>query len=147
MDYLQTLFGFFNAPLFATFILGMFWKRMTATAGWAGLVSGTLAAVLVAVLSEDSLGAASVGVLPLTGQGASFVAAGAAFVVDIVVSVAVSLVTAPKPVRELAGLVYSETPEEQRTDPEASSLPWYRSPTKLAGISLVMVVALNLIFR
>ena len=47
MNYLQTLFGFFNAPLFATFILGMFWKRMTATAGWAGLVSGTAAAVLV----------------------------------------------------------------------------------------------------
>ena len=41
MDYLQTLFGFFNAPLFATFILGMFWKRMTPTAGWIGLVSGT----------------------------------------------------------------------------------------------------------
>ncbi len=45
MAYLQTLFGFFNAPLFATFILGMFWKRMTATAGWIGLVAGTLAAV------------------------------------------------------------------------------------------------------
>jgi SSS family solute:Na+ symporter len=147
MNYLQTLFGFFNAPLFATFILGMFWRRMTATAGWTGLVSGTLAAVLVAVLSEDSLGGLSVGVLPLTGQGASFAAAGAAFVVDIVVSVVVSMVTAPKPARQLVGLVYSETPKEQRTDPEASALPWYRSPTKLAGISLVMVVALNLIFR
>ena len=45
MAYLQTLFGFFNAPLFATFILGMFWKRMTATAGWMGLVAGTLSAV------------------------------------------------------------------------------------------------------
>ena len=42
MDYLQTLFGFFNAPLFATFILGMFWKRMTPTAGWIGLVGGHL---------------------------------------------------------------------------------------------------------
>src|SRR4026209_667853 len=51
MDYLQTLFGFYNAPLFATFILGMLWKRMTATAGWTGLVSGTLAAALVAVPS------------------------------------------------------------------------------------------------
>jgi len=147
MDYLQTLFGFFNAPLFATFILGMFWKRMTPTAGWAGLVSGTLGAVLVAVLSQDALGAASVGALPLTGQGASFVAAGAAFVVDIVVSVLVSQVTRPKPVKELAGLVYSETPKEQRTDPEAATLPWYRSPTRLATISLVMVVALNVIFR
>ena len=112
MNYLQTLFGFLNAPLF-----------------------------------EDSLGGLSLGVLPLTGQGASFVAAGAAFVVDIAVSVVVSMVTAPKPARELVGLVYSETPREQRTDPDASSLPWYRSPTKLAGISLVMVVALNLIFR
>jgi solute:Na+ symporter, SSS family len=147
MDYLQTLFGFFNAPLFATFILGMFWKRMTPTAGWAGLVSGTLAAVLVAVLSEGSLGGLSVGVLPISGQGASFVAAGAAFVVDIVVSVAVSTVTAPKPVAQLAGLVYSETPREQRTDPEAHLLSWYQSPTKLAGISLVLVVILNVIFR
>ena len=147
MDYLQTLFGFFNAPLFATFILGMFWKRMTPTAGWAGLVSGTLAAVLVALLSEDSFGSASLGVLPLSGQGASFVAAGAAFVVDIAVSVVVSTMTAPKPAAELVGLVYSETPKEQRTDPDAHRLAWYQSPTKLAGISLVLVIALNVIFR
>jgi SSS family solute:Na+ symporter len=140
MDYLQTLFGFFNAPLFATFILGMFWKRMTPTAGWAGLVSGTAAAVLVWSLSE-------IGVIGLEGQGASFVAAGAAFVVDILVSVAVSKVTAPKPASELAGLVYSETPKEVRTDPDAHKLPWYQSPTKLAGISLVLVIALNLIFH
>jgi SSS family solute:Na+ symporter len=147
LNYLQDLFSFFNAPLFATFILGMFWKRMTSTAGWAGLVSGTLAALTVAVLSKDALGGLSVGVIPLGGQGASFVAAGAAFVVDIVVSVVVSQVTEPKRATDLAGLVYSETPKEQRTDPEASLLPWYRSPTKLAGISLVMVIALNVIFR
>jgi SSS family solute:Na+ symporter len=147
MDYLQTLFGFFNAPLFATFILGMFWKRMTATAGWTGLVSGTLGAITVAVLSEDSLGGLSQGVIGLSGQGASFVAAATAFVVDIVVSVVVSMVTRPKPVAELAGLVYSETPKEQRTDPEAHLLPWYSSPTKLAGIALVMVIILNVIFR
>ncbi|MCW2634707.1 MAG: putative sodium/glucose cotransporter [Blastococcus sp.] len=147
MDYLQSLFGFFNAPLFATFILGMFWKRMTPTAGWTGLVSGTLAAVTVALLSEDAFGTVSLGVIPLGGQGASFVAAGAAFVVDIVVSVLVTSVTRPKPAGELVGLVYSETPREQRTDPEAHRLPWYRSPTKMATISLVMVVALNVIFR
>jgi SSS family solute:Na+ symporter len=140
MDYLQTLFGFFNAPLFATFILGMFWKRMTPTAGWTGLVSGTAAAVFVYVLSKT-------GTIGITGQGASFVAAGAAFVVDIAVSVVVSMVTAPKPVAELAGLVYSETPKEQRTDPDAHLLSWYRSPTKLAGLSLVLVVILNVIFR
>ena len=140
MNYLQTLFGFFNAPLFATFILGMFWKRMTATAGWVGLVSGTVAAVAVWVINL-------VGVINLPGQGAAFVAAGAAFVVDIAVSVLVSMATSAKPVAELAGLVYSQTPKQQRTDPAASRLPWYQSPTKLAGISLVLVVALNLIFH
>jgi SSS family solute:Na+ symporter len=147
MDYLQTLFGFFNAPLFGTFILGMFWKRMTPTAGWTGLVSGTLGAIVVAVLSQDALGPLSVGAIPLSGQGASFAAASAAFVVDVVVSVAVTLVTRPKPASELVGLVYSETPKEQRTDPDAARLPWYQSPTRLAGISLVMVIALNVIFR
>lgn len=137
MDYLQTLFSFFNAPLFATFILGMFWKRMTATAGWAGLVAGTLSAIVVFVLNE-------VEVFSLSGQGASFVAAGTAFVVDIAVSVVVTQVTAPKPAEELVGLVYSETPKEMRTDPEADSLPWYQRPVLLAGIALVLVIGLNI---
>ncbi|GEM35052.1 putative Na+/solute symporter [Nocardia neocaledoniensis NBRC 108232] len=138
MDYLQTLFSFFNAPLFATFILGMLWKRMTPTAGWVGLVSGTLAAVFVFVLNET-------GVTELSGQGASFVAAGVAFVVDITVSVAVTMVTTPKPAAELVGLVYSETPKALRTDPDADTLPWYQRPVLLAGIALVLVIALNIV--
>jgi SSS family solute:Na+ symporter len=147
MNYLQTLFGFFNAPLFATFILGLFWKRMTATAGWTGLVSGTLAAVLVAFLSEDSFGSASWGVLGIKGQGASFVAAGAAFVVDILVSVIVTAFTRPREEAELEGLVYSLTPKESLVDPDEVHLPWYQSPPKLAGIGLVLVIILNVIFR
>ncbi|MGZ4491807.1 MAG: sodium:solute symporter family protein [Nocardioidaceae bacterium] len=146
MDYLQTLFGFFNAPLFATFILGMFWKRMTAAAGWIGLVSGTLGAVLVGILSQDALGSLSTGVLPLSGQGASFAAAGAAFVVDIVVSVVVSLVTEPKREADLMGLVYSLTPKENFHDPHEKELAWYQQPKKLAGVSLVLVIALNILF-
>jgi solute:Na+ symporter, SSS family len=146
MNYLQTLFGFFNAPLFATFILGMFWKRMTATAGWVGLVAGTLSAVAVAFLSEDAFGSLSTGVLPLSGQGASFVAAGAAFVVDIVLSVIVSLVTEPKPASELKGLVYSETPREDLVDPKEASYPWYRRVVPLAGIALVLTIILNVLF-
>jgi solute:Na+ symporter, SSS family len=146
MNYLQTLFGFFNAPLFATFILGMFWKRMTPTAGWAGLVSGTLAAITVGLLSQDALGAASLGVLPLSGQGASFVAAGAAFAVDIVVSVLVSTVTRPKPESELRGLVWSLTPKEDFHDADEGKLAWYQQPTKLAGVGAVIVIALNLVF-
>ena len=139
MDYLQQLFSFFNAPLFATFILGMFWKRMTATAGWVGLVAGTLSAVIVFVMNET-------GVISLSGQGASFVAAGVAFVVDIVLSILVSKFTEPKPVTELAGLVYSETPKDTLTDANAHLLPWYRRPVLMAGIGLALVIALNIIF-
>jgi solute:Na+ symporter, SSS family len=146
MEYLQTLFGFFNAPLFATFILGMFWKRMTATAGWVGLVSGTLSAVLVAFLSEDAFGAASRGVIPLSGQGAAFVAASTAFVVDIVVSVLVTMVTQPKPASELRGLVYSETPREDLVDPDEAALPWYQRTLPLASIALGLVLILNFAF-
>jgi SSS family solute:Na+ symporter len=140
MDYLQQLFSFFNAPLFATFILGMFWKRMTATAGWVGLVVGTGSAVTIFILQEW-------GPLNLSGQGSSFLAAGVAFVADIIVSVLVTMVTAPKPDSELTGLVYSLTPKadlsENRTGDEAV---WYRSTGLLVGIAGVLVVALNIIF-
>jgi solute:Na+ symporter, SSS family len=146
MDYLQTLFGFFNAPLFATFILGMFWKRMTPAAAWIGLSAGTLAAVLTAILCEDTLGSLSQGVIPLSGQGAAFVAASAAFVVDFALSVGISLVTQPKPVSELKGLVYSETPREDLVDAKEATYPWYRRTIPLASIALVMVIILNAIF-
>jgi SSS family solute:Na+ symporter len=140
MTYLQTLFGFFNAPLFATFILGMFWKRMTPTAGWTGLVAGTAAAVGVWVLSEDVLGVIGIG-----EQGGAFVAAGVAFVVDIVVSVVVSLGTRPKPESELEGLVYSKASRAKSRE-DYSRLPWHQQPARLAGVALVMVVALNILF-
>jgi SSS family solute:Na+ symporter len=146
MTYLQTLFGFFNAPLFATFILGMFWRRMTPAAGWIGLVAGTASAVLVAYLSEDGFGSLSTGLIPVGGQGAAFIAASTAFVVDIALSVAVSLATRPKPASELVGLVYSETPRDQRTDPDEASYPWYRRTVPLAGVALVLVVVLNVMF-
>ncbi|WP_410670716.1 sodium:solute symporter family protein [Amycolatopsis sp. cmx-4-68] len=140
LNYLQDLFSFFNAPLFATFILGMFWKRMTPHAGWSGLVLGTLSAVTVWGLSQA-------GVLGLTGQGISFVAAGTAFVVDIVVSVVVSLATKPKPDEELVGLVYSLTPKETRQhDNTGENAGWYRKPGLLAGIVLILTIALNAIF-
>ncbi|GAA4529494.1 sodium:solute symporter family protein [Brachybacterium paraconglomeratum] len=140
MDYLQTLFGFFNAPLFATFILGMFWKRMTPTAGWAGLVSGTLAAV--ALWSASTF----FGVFELPGQGLAFVSAATAFVVDIVVSVIVTQFTAPKPAHELKGLVYSETPKADLVDPDEKDMPFWRRPAPMAGIALVLVIILNIVF-
>lgn len=145
MGYLQTLFGFFNAPLFATFILGMFWKKMTPAAGWTGLVAGTVAAVIVGIASKDALGGLSQGWVGLEGQGASFVCAGAAFVVDIIVSVIVTGFTTPKPESELRGLVKSLTPKEDHA--EAAVAHWWLSPVKLAGVSLVLVIILNAVFH
>ena len=79
MDYIQLLFSFFNAPLFATFIIGMYWKRMTPWAGLWGLVAGTLgAAVAHYGNSWDVFGLGS-------PQAAAFWGAIAAFVADAVV--------------------------------------------------------------
>ncbi|MEU4740178.1 sodium:solute symporter family protein [Actinosynnema sp. NPDC023658] len=140
MDYIQALFSFFNAPLFATFILAMFWKRMSAAAGWAGLVAGTVAAVAVFVLAET-------GVLDLPGQGASFLGAGVAFVVDILVSVAVTSVTRPVPEERLVGLVYSLTPKQDRKhSTTGDDAGWYRSPLLLGIGVLVLTFVLNIIF-
>jgi SSS family solute:Na+ symporter len=140
MDYLQTLFGFFNAPLFATFILGMFWKRMTPTAGWVGLVAGTLSAIVVFILSK-------VGVIDLPGQGMPFLAAAAAFIVDIVVSVAVSMVTTPKPKAELAGFVYSETDVDIFRDAEEAGKPWFQRAIPLGAVMLVLAIGFNIVFH
>ncbi|WP_199439254.1 sodium:solute symporter family protein [Umezawaea beigongshangensis] len=140
MDYIQALFSFFNAPLFATFILGMFWKRMSAAAGWAGLVAGTFGAVAIFLLAE-------VGVIDLPGQGASFVGAGVAFVVDILVSVVVTLFTKPVPEERLGGLVYSLTPKADRQhSTTGDDAGWYRSPALLGGGVLVLTVVLNIVF-
>lgn len=140
MEYLQTLFGFFNAPLFATFILGMFWKRMSATAGWAGLVAGTVSAIGLWYASKFG------GAFEMAGQGLAFLAASTAFVVDIVVSVVVTMFTKPKPRESLVGLVYSETPKESLTDADAALLPLLARPVPLAGLALVLVIILNTIF-
>ncbi|MFD8493441.1 sodium:solute symporter family protein [Amycolatopsis sp. NPDC059657] len=140
LNYLQDLFSFFNAPLFATFILGMFWKRMTPAAGWIGLVAGTGSAITIWALSQAE-------VIGLKGQGTSFVAAGVAFAVDILVSVAVSLATKPKPDSELVGLVYSLTPKDSlKHDDTGENSGWYRKPALLAGIVLVITIVLNIAF-
>jgi len=144
MDYIQALFSFFNAPLFATFIVGMFWKRMTPTAGWVGLLAGTLTAMFIYAISEPSFG---IKWLELPGQGASFLGAGLAFVVDVVLSVVVSLVTRPKPDSELVGLVYSLTPKADRShSTTGEDAGWYRSPALLGGGVLALTTVLYIIF-
>ena len=144
MDYLQTLFGFFNAPLFATFILGIFWKRMTPTAGWVGLVLGTTSAIIYWAIS--TFGGTEISFFNLPGQGTAFMAASLAFVVDIIASIVVSLVTKPKPDSELVGFVKSVTPKEHLMDEAEASLPWYRRTVPLGILCLALALGLNIIF-
>jgi SSS family solute:Na+ symporter len=141
MDYIQLLFSFFNAPLFATFIVGMFWKRMTPWAGLAGLVAGTAGAATTHFLNVG-------GVIEFASpQAASFWGAGVAFVADAVVTVVVTMVTAPKPDSELRGLVWSLTPKADR-DHERTGVDagWYRSPVVLGSGVLAGTVIAYLIF-
>jgi SSS family solute:Na+ symporter len=142
MNYIQTLFSIFNAPLFATFIIAMFWRRATAWGGFFSLVAGTAAAYatnrLAAYHTIFHFGS------PLSG---SFWQAIIAFIVDAVVMVVVSLVTKPKPTEELRGLVWGLTraeEEEENVDPRDKL--WWRSPKVLGGIAIALVVILNIIF-
>src|SRR4051812_38519232 len=137
MDYIQLLFSFFNAPLFATFIIGMYWKRMTPWAGFAGLVTGTAGAAVAYYLNKG-------GVIDLgSDQAAAFWAAIAAFVSNLVVTVLVTLVTRPKPVAELQGLVYGMAAV---ADEDPSERVWYRRPYTLAAGALGITAILSFIF-
>jgi SSS family solute:Na+ symporter len=139
MNYIQLLFSYFNAPLFATFIIGMFWRRSTPWAGLAGLIAGTLGAFVTHELySSQSIHFGS-------AQSANFGGAIVAFVADAVVTVAVSLVTQPKPVHELTGLVWGMRRDEE-DDFVRGDKSWYRSPWLLGIGALVLVVALNIVF-
>ena len=121
MDTLQLVFSIVNAPLFATFLLGMFWKRSTGHAAFIGLVSGTLAAVLHHGLTVPAATATGihggwlhvVHVYP-SAMALNFYQAIIAFTVNFVLTVIISLMTKPRPESELVGLVYSLTPETRR---------------------------------
>jgi SSS family solute:Na+ symporter len=140
MNYVQLLFSYFNAPLFATFIIGMFWRRSTPWAGLAGLVAGTLGAFVTHELY--SMGHVHFG----SAQSANFAGAIVAFVADAVFTIGVSLVTQPKPVQELKGLVWGLPRDEPVDDFVRGDDAWDRSPWLLGIGALILVVVLNIIF-
>jgi SSS family solute:Na+ symporter len=138
MDYIQLLFSFFNAPLFATFIVGMFWRRMTPWAGFWGLVAGTLGAAAAHFAHAWEI--INLG----SDQAAAFWGAIVALVADALVTVIVTLVTTPKPVDELQGLVYGMANVAEEAP--ASERAWYRRPLPLGLGALGLTVVLNLLF-
>jgi len=148
MDFLQLVFAFVNAPLFATFALGMFWKRTTGHGAFAGLVAGTLAAAVHHGLSLPA--GAGVGVkggylgvvttFP-SELAQTFWTAIVAWSTCFVVTILVSLVTKARAPDELRGLVYGLTPK-----PVDTAAPWYERPIALAAVVLTATVLLNLVF-
>jgi SSS family solute:Na+ symporter len=148
MDVLQLVFAFVNAPLLATFLLGMFWKRATGHGAFLGLVAGTAAAALHHGLTLPAGAAAGVkggwlGHLAAypSEMAQNFWTAIDAWTVCFVVTIAVSLLTKPRDDRELVGLVYSltERPRDER-------LPWYQRPAIVGILVLAATAALNLVF-
>jgi solute:Na+ symporter, SSS family len=144
MDLLQLVFGFVNAPLFATFLLGMFWKRSTANGAFYGLLSGTVAAAAThgLTVAEGKGGWIAPMVAFPSTMAQNFWVAIWAFAVCLVITVFISFVTQPKPVEELKGLVWGVTPI-----PHDGNVPWYERPVLLGVIVLVFCVILNWIFR
>ncbi|WBC17654.1 sodium:solute symporter family protein [Micromonospora sp. WMMA1998] len=135
MNYIQALFSVFNAPLFGTFIIGMFWRRMSALAGFWSLLSGTVVAIATYVLYKT-------GVISFNSDlEESFWGAGLAFVTVAVVAAIVTPLTRPKTDSELTGLVYGRSDTTLADDSLAGDAAWYRSPV-LLGVVAVILAAL-----
>ncbi|SDV00059.1 solute:Na+ symporter, SSS family [Microlunatus sagamiharensis] len=147
--YIQTLFGFFNAPLFATFIIAMFWKRTTPKAGLWGLVAGTAGAAIYQFLIGPNWSHMYPGgdmTQTANAQMINFYAAISAFVLDAVVTVIVTLTTKSKPLVELRGLVWG-VPDPDAGDPhEGYVRRWWESPKLLGFTALGIVVVLSIVF-
>jgi SSS family solute:Na+ symporter len=143
MDLLQLVFGFVNAPLFATFLLGMFWKRATGHGAFSGLLAGTAAATLTHGLTVAEGKGAWLGTLhqfPST-MAQNFWIAIFAWTTCFLVTILVSLMSRPKPVAALHNLVYGVTEM-----PPTEGVRWYERPGTLAVVIIVICLALNLWF-
>jgi SSS family solute:Na+ symporter len=148
MDVLQLVFAFVNAPLLATFLLGMFWKRATGHGAFTGLVAGTLAAALHHGLTLPA--GAPVGVkggwiavtrMYPSEMAQNFWTATDAWTVCFLATVAVSLMTRARADSELRGLVYSLTPRSRD-----EGTPLWQRPALLGAVVLIVTLALNVVF-
>ena len=156
MNMLQLVFGFVNAPLLATFLLGMFWRRATGHGAFIGLLGGTLGAAIfhgLALAKHAAVGIKGGWLAQLLGlheipfrfyseMGQNFYMAIVAWTACFVLTILVSLATRrTKTDGELKGLVYSLTPK-----PETEHEPWYKQPVTVGVLVLLATVILNIIF-
>ena len=148
MDVLQLVFAFINAPLFATFLLGMFWKRTTGHGAFFGLIAGTLAAGAhhgLTLPAHALIGVKGGWIAVLHGypseMAQNFWTAIIAWTSCFLVTIAVSLMSQQRAWKDLSGLVYALTP--RLVDVEQA---WYRRPAVLGVVALVAVAILNIVF-
>lgn len=143
MDFLQLVFGFVNAPLFATFLLGMFWKRATGHGAFSGLLSGTGAAALTFCLTRAEGKGGILGVVHVfpSQMAQNFWIAIIAWTTCLLVTILVSLLTKARAESSLRGLVYglTEVPREY-------GVAWYKRPVPLAFVVIGVLVLLNFVF-
>ncbi len=150
MDIIQLVFGFVNAPLFATFLLGMFWSRATGTGAFLGLFGGIASSALfhsmtIAAGNAPGVKGGYVAVMKTfpSEMAQNFWLASFAFIVCFVLTLVISLATArTKSDEELKGLVYSLTPKIKTEEKE-----WYLRPAVVGILLLLCCVILNIIFR
>ena len=142
-DLLQLVFSFVNAPLFGTFLLGMFWKRTSGHGAFCGLLSGTVAAAIThgCTLAEGKGGWITTIYEFPSSMAQNFWIAIMAWTTCFVVTILVSLVTRPRPEKELHGLVYGLT--ELKHDEGVS---WYKRPVPLAIAIAALALFLNIWF-
>jgi SSS family solute:Na+ symporter len=143
MDYVQALFSFFVAPLFGTVLLGMMWKRVTPAGGFWGLLAGSVSSIgmFLLVKFDHSMLAYIALSTDAKDMAENMYRALWSWLICVIVTVAVSYVTKPKPVEELTGLVYgcTELPDE-------GNLPLWKRPIFWAVISAVLFLILQWIF-
>ncbi len=143
MDYVQALFSFFIAPLFGTVILGMLWKRATKAGGFWGLLAGTCTAIGLWVWVHFNPAALRYVALSPDAKvmAEDMYRALWSWLVCVIVTVVVSLMTQPRPESELEGLVYGATKLPEEHDDH-----WYQKPIVWASVIAVVFIGLNIIF-
>ncbi len=143
MDYMQTIFSWVNAPLFATMLLGMFVKWITPDGAFWGLIAGMGSSITMYLgvkfhwISTRLITLSDVS----SDMAANFWRAWWAWLICFLVTIAISLFTKKKPEAELVGLVKGLTPRLAE-----QGIPWFKRPAFYAVISLIVLIALNLAF-
>ena len=131
MDYMQLISSFFISPLFATFLLGMFWKRTNSTGAFYGMIAGIAGAMGHYIAYRAGL------LHYASAMASNFYGAICGWSASMITTIVLSLLTAPPKQESLAGLVYDGDV------PDPTNWAWYRRPAFQGGCILLALAILN----